>query len=70
MFRVPKKRMAADLSGSEDGADGKKVIKLSTKVCSIMDRKKDHWNVDKAHQRVANEMKLYRCFFSDDFESI
>ena len=62
MDRSPRKRPSsaeADKNAAI-GGKGKKIIKLSNTVKSIIDRTKDQWNLTNAHERVTTELRLLR----------
>ena len=62
MDRLPRKRPSsaeADKNAAV-GGKGKKIIKLSNTVKSIVDHTKDQWNLTNAHECVTTELRLFR----------
>ena len=61
MDRLPRKRPSS-VEADKNAAvgKGKKIIKLSNAVKSIVDHTKDRWNLTSAHERVTTELRLFR----------
>ena len=61
MDRLPRKRpSSAEADKNAAVGKGKKIIKLSNTVKSIVDRTKDQWNLTNGHKRVTTELRLFR----------
>ena len=79
MDRLPRKRPSsaeADKNAAVSGK-GKKIIKLSNTVKSIVDPTKDRWNLTNAHERMTTELRLFRTLtimllslFKDDLRKL
>ena len=74
MDYTPRKRVST--SDDEHKID-KKVLRLSTKVPSSLDRNHDSWNTEKAQERVRNDLNLHHSFlemfvglFKEDIQKI
>ena len=61
MDRLPRKRPSS-VEADKNAAvgKGKKIIKLSNTVKSIVDRTKEWWNLTSTNERVTTELRLFR----------